>query len=478
MNKKHLIFAEGGIFHLLLALILFILPVSCRTTDNREGSGIEKSSHRESEKETREEAPLAEEPDKETLASRLESFRSVKDASEALKTLEDAEELGLEERILKAALMLSRGKREEARRELDALEKEAPDNPGVLYNKALLEHVEGNINARDALLNRTLKLDPFYEDALFLKGSLDFAAKRYAKANSSFQAILKKEPENFMALAGAGAALMNMEKLETAVKLLDKAIALEPDYAYLYVDRARAWKGLKKYGKAEEDYGRAIALEPGVEWHYLDRARIRIRYFHDLEGAWEDLESLEKINGNNFFAHVFKAGILDEWKRYDEAEQYYDKILEERPQYGFAHEPLAKIAYMHRDYKKGKKHFLKAYEFQPNDVLYVLAATICMEKLGNRNEAVSLLKQAARKVKQDSLEYEMIRYYLEPGSSYFVTSKIVKEKNEDLQSRMYFYLGARDDLKGLGKSALASYENVKNTNFYEAELADWEINHP
>ncbi|MDA3956471.1 tetratricopeptide repeat protein [Oceanispirochaeta sp.] len=459
---------------LLLVLVLF-LPLSCTSTVT-EKQGDSSSEAGNAPEKPKEILPVEPEP---TLLESLTELNAVEDGQKDLALLEKAETLTLEERILKSALMVSEGYWKEAREELNRLLEENPGHPDVLYNLALLENAEGDNAARDETIGAILKTNPDHEDGLLLKGTIDFSAKRYKQADQSFSRILSKNPKNFMALSGAGSAQMNLDNLEGAVKLLNRAIELEPDFAYLYVDRARAFRGLKKYGKAEEDYGRAIELEPDVEWHYLDRTRIFIQYFHDLENAWEDLEQIERINPDNLFANIYKAGVLDEWQRYDEAEVYYEKILRARPDYGYAHEPLAKYAYMKGDFKKAKNHFLQAYEFESRDVMYVLAAALCMEKSGDRKNAEKLLKEVIPRVTRDSIEYEMFRYYLQPGSNYFITDKIAKETNEDLRSRMYFYLGARDDLQGLRRSALASYEQVDDyTGFFESELAAWERNNP
>lgn len=476
---------------ILLALIL-IISCGCETPPKEKPQGaaaVEKPDDTGTQSEVEKpgdseaaavEKPIPEEPVEEpTIAESLNELSSVEDTGKALTLLEDAEELSLEENILMAALMISEGKFVEAREELDGLLEDNPDNLDILYNKALLENAVSQYPQRDKIISDILKSDPDHEGALLMKGTVDLAAKRYEEANKSFIRILKNNPDDFMALSGGGTAQMNLDKLESAIKLLDRAIDLEPEFAYLYVDRARAWKGLKNYGKSEDDYTRAIELEPDVEWHYLDRARIRIQYFHDLEGAWEDLDKIESINSDNLFANIYKAGILDEWRRFDEAEIYYEKVLAARPGYGYAHKPLAKYAYMHGDFGKARNHFLQAYQFDNRDPLLALAAALCMEKSGERKDAESLLKEVAPRVTRDSVEYEMFRYYLQPGSNFFITDKIAKEKNDDLRSRMYFYLGARDDLKGLRKTALASYEMVEDTTgFFESDLAAWERNNP
>jgi len=170
------------------------------------------------------------------------------------------------------------------------------------------------------------------------------------------------------------------------------------------------------------------------------------------------------------------AGILDDRGEYDRARDYYEKVLSARPEYGFAHEPLAKIAYMDGRYADSRDHFLWAFNFESRDFCYILSAAVAMEKLGDRKSAESLLKEVAPRVPRGSLEYEMFRYYLSPGSDFFIVDRITKEEDEDLRSRMYYYLGARYDLKGLRQSAVASYGKVaEKSEFYETDLAAWEL---
>lgn len=412
-----------------------------------------------------------------SIVEQLSSLQSVEDTDEALAVLEASSEiLTIDERIVMAALQISEGKLTEAGKTLDAVLMDEPENPDAVYTYALLEDAENLPVARDARLEEALRLDPSHVDAHLFQGMVRLGNRDYAHANENFSFILNIQPENFLALSGAATAQMNLDNLDKSIELLDRAIKLEPEYAYLYVDRARAWKGLKKYGKAEDNLTEAINLEPDVEWHYLDRARIRIQYFHDLEAAYEDLVKLNSINPDNFFGNVYMAGILDDWKRYDEAELSYLKVLKARPNYGFAHEPLAKIAYMDGRYEDAKDHFIQAYDFEPRDVCYILSAAICMEKTGDKRSAKQLLKDVAPRVTRGTLEYEMFRYYLSPGSDFFISDKIKKEENEELRSRMYFYLGAQYDLIDLRKSALAAYGNVMDkSEFYESDLATWEL---
>ncbi len=424
-----------------------------------------------------EKAPVEDGEEEPGFLEKLEEVSRVEDTDKALAVFEESsEKLTNDEKVVMAALQIAEGKYDDARSTLDEVLGEEPENTEALYTYALLYNALEDEDKRDAFLIKALTLDPGHVDANLLQGMVRLGRRQYEAAKNNFLTVLKKQDDNFLALSGAGSAEMNLDNLEASISLLDRAIELEPDFAYLYIDRARAWKGLKKYGKSEDDISRAIELEPDVEWHYLDRARIRIQYFYDLDGAYDDLKILLSLNEDNFFGNVYMAGILDDREEYEKAEQYYKKVLAARPGYGFAHEPLGKIAFMYGRYEEAAEHFLKAYEFEPREFCYILAASICMEKYGDRSSAQQLLKEVAPRVTRETLMYEMFRYYLSPGSDFFITDKIRKEENKDLQSRMYFYLGARYELAGLTKSALASYGNVNDkSDFYESDLARWEL---
>ena len=456
----------------LLILFSLFLVISCETAPEKPLKEDKTPVENAVEKSPVEEAP--EEPD---LLEKLEAVKSADQTGEALAVFtESSEELSNEEKVVMASLQVAEGLYEEAEFTLDDVLAEEPENSEALYVYALLYDAREEDESRDETLVKTLALDPGHIDANLFQGMVRLGRREYQKAGENFSLVLSEEPENFLALSGAATSQMNLDNLERAASLLDRAIELEPEFAYLYIDRARAWKGLKKYGRSEDDVTRAIELEPEVEWHYLDRARMRIQYFFNLEGAYEDLTALLEINPDNFFGNVYIAGILDDWKRYDEAETFYKKVLSARPAYGFAHEPLAKIAYMDERYEDAAEHFIKAFDFEQREFSYILGASVCMEKYGDRATAQKLLKEVAPRVERDTLLYEMFRYYLSPGSDFFITDKIRKEEDQDLQSRMYFYLGARYDLAGLRTTALAAYGNVNDkSEFYESDLARWEL---
>lgn len=61
---------------------------------------------------------------------------------------------------------------------------------------------------------------------------------------------------------------------QQAITLIGKALAIEPNYAYGYFNRALIYKGLKEYDASIADFQKDIALKPADAWAYYGIATI------------------------------------------------------------------------------------------------------------------------------------------------------------------------------------------------------------
>ncbi len=434
---------KGYVRRALLGILVFPAVVACRT------SGLDR---------------------------RIAEASNKGDLEMAIAAMEEEKSLSREQQILLAGLRVSVGRYAEGRKDLMALLEQYPENPEVLYNLALLENVAQNIPARDKYLARTLKADPSHEGALLLRGGILFSKKSYKKSVESYERVLQGDPQNFLALAGAGSSLVLLGNTSKALEYLDQAIALEPGYAYLYSDRGRALQEEERYKEAAKDYSMAIRLEPDVEWHYLDRGRLLIRYLRDKKRALADFKTLLGINPDNLFGNIYYAGILDELGRYEEAEGYYRKVYELNSEYKFVHEPLGKYAYIRGDYAQAKEQFLRAYAFEPNNTGYALSAALAMMYLGEDKKAQGLLQTLGGSLSPNSIEYAMVRYLMDPGSTMTINNKIKQERSTERKRKMYFYLGALNDIRGNRSMALSYYALVTTGRAtFEADIAAREL---
>jgi tetratricopeptide (TPR) repeat protein len=90
--------------------------------------------------------------------------------------------------------------------------------------------------------------------------------------------------------------------LDGALADCNQAIALNPNYAGAYADRATAWMGRNEIDRALADQAKAIALNPNEYAAYDNRSRI-LRGRGELDRAAADLTNSIRINPNGAFAY-------------------------------------------------------------------------------------------------------------------------------------------------------------------------------
>ena len=340
------------------------------------------------------------------------------------------------------------------------------------------------------LIRRAYSLDKRDPDVNLFLAELELRKKNYVTAGDYLNVVLEQEPDNFSALVAKADVLMHLGKgndelnrkfLTDAVKVLDRVEEIAPDYVYTYVDRSRALAVLGDTARAMRDLNRAVELEPDVEWHYLDRIVLNLRYFGWLDKALEDINSLEAINPDNLFAHIYAAGIYDDLGQYDKALGYYEKVIAARPDYAYSYEGAGKIYYMNGDYPKAQECFLQAYQLIYPYEGYILMAALAMKHQGDNFGAKQLLNETIPSVERGTLWYEIFRYVRDGGSDFFITGEINKQinKQEDKDAQKearkgWYYVGEMYLLQDSPRSAQAAFMNLsEDKGSLEADIACW-----
>lgn len=405
-------------------------------------------------------------------------YRGPEDAAKAIEIMEKLEngKMDRDSRFIYYSLLISNNDIEKAQVQLELLLKENPDDIEALTAYVSMMDYLGESAKRDESLNRLITLDDENSFALNMKGSLVLRDKKYSEAETLFLKSLKSDSGNIESYIGLGNSLMHIKgREEDSLEIFNTAEKIDPDNPYIFSDRSRLQRFLKDYGQAEDDITKAIALYPS-EWNYLDRARIRLSDLDDKIGAKEDLEEIISLNDDNFFANVYLAGIYDEEREYDKALFYYEKILILADDYLYAYPALGKLYYIKGQWGKAAEMYMKASFSKINDMTYPLMAYLCYTRNGESNKARSILNDNIGKLDRSSIIYEMYRYYLSPGSSFFIQSAIDKEDNELLRDRMIFYLAMIDKLNGLDDTAAANLIVIaERKGAREFELASFEL---
>lgn len=408
----------------------------------------------------------------------LSFYRGPGDAAEAIRVLEERQngEMDRDSRFIYYSLLVSHNDMEKACEQLEILLKENPDDMEILSAYITMMDYMGEDDIRDKSLDKLISLDGSNSFALNMKGSLALRKKDYNQAEKLFLKSLAADGNNSETYIGLANALMHIKGREQeSIGVFDKAQKLDPENPFIYSDRSRVQRFLKDYGKAEDDMTAAIALDPS-EWNYLDRARIRIGDLGDVNGAKEDLLEVLKLDRENFFANVYLAGIFDEEADYVEARIHYEKVIELADDYKYAYPSLGKIYFIEGEWEKSAEMYKKASESNLYEKTYPLMAWLAYGKSGKMKEGNAVLNASLGQLDRSSSIYEMYRYYLSPGSPYFVQMAVDNEKDDTMRDRMKYYLAMMDSIEGHKETAKALFgEIAERKGAYEFELAALEM---
>lgn len=144
-----------------------------------------------------------------------------------------------------------------------------------------------------ALLNKALKIDPVFPQALYTRAMLEIEDENAPAAINDLKLYVEKEPSDFRALAQLGRAYIDAQKLNDALETLQRANKIAPDSSLvlLYYRRvlqklgrnqeaAAVMARLRDAGNREDNNKRRVGL---VDYLSLSPSDQRARYLSNLQ---------------------------------------------------------------------------------------------------------------------------------------------------------------------------------------------------
>ncbi len=125
-------------------------------------------------------------------------------------------------------------------------------------------------------------------DALFFEG-------RYEDAIISYDKVIKKQPDCYLAWASRGWALRRLGRYEEALKSYQKAISIKPKDDLGWYGKANALRELQRYDEAIVAYDKSLKFNPDFEWAWYRKARCYL-VKGDIDKAVENLEKAIELN--------------------------------------------------------------------------------------------------------------------------------------------------------------------------------------
>ena len=353
-----------------------------------------------------------------------------------------------------------------------------PYEPECCYQKArLLSDTEEAL----AQCDRALKMG-FHKDAFCLRLELLLELDRYQEVKNEAKQVLGQGLRSLQVAFDYAKALRGLEEYEEAEQTLKAMIesggapgVICQEYAGLCYDMDRPAEALEWIEKAIEDKDTPL------------RRVMKGDYLHELNRYEEEAaiyqEMLER-DANDYFLLYRLGRALLSMRRYEEAEQYFRRSLEERPSYGLAWDylgdalqdqgkweaaahayeegwkngnrqaarDLCRLMKRTRQNEKAEEHLRKALKQYPDDtsLLWIYGAVLKRQK--RYEEAVRcMIRYIEVKPSATSSAYREIASYYEAQKEYdkaeeYYQMAIDHEPENARNYRMFgkYYANSRD----------------------------------
>jgi tetratricopeptide (TPR) repeat protein len=377
--------------------------------------------------------------------------------------------------FLKAAILVSANRLDEAKAICDKLKALDPNNTDALELSAVISKAQGNKAARSQEISALLQKDPNNVQANVELADDALLQRNYKGAQSYYTKALVREPNNEQALVGYGQTCYFMKDDDKAVELFNTVIKENPqnDQAYYYLGKLAYADS--RYQVASQYVQKAIAIDGGNYDYYLDYGMYE-RFLGDFDVAEKAWTKAIEIEPDYFLAYVYRAGLYDEQNMFKQALSDYLQIVKVNPDYYYAYESIGILSLHDKNWSGARKAFMKCYEYNASNVSYPLMITYCYYMDGDKVNAKKFSDSVLRKMDRNSVEYVMLRAYHDETDKLPLLQRISAMTNSNQRGKMYFYLGLLYDMFGGKELATQYYTKVvdmQSPMFFEYRIAEW-----
>ncbi len=200
-----------------------------------------------------------------------------------------------------------------------------------------------------------------------MKKIFDLAFHHYQNGNLNqaeilFKKVLKSIPKHFSSIFLLGTLSAQDKKFQTAKKLLEQAIEINPNYAEAHNNLGNVFQELGRHKEAIVSYQSAININPNI-----------LTAYHSLANSF-------RILG-----------------KYQEAITFYQKVIEKDPNYIEAHNNLGNVFQALYKYREAIFCYQKAIQINSDYFKAYFNLGIVFNKINKHQEAIKCFKQVIQK---------------------------------------------------------------------------------
>jgi tetratricopeptide (TPR) repeat protein len=201
-----------------------------------------------------------------------------------------------------------------------------PQTPAACFEAALRLLKAGHMAEAEQCGRQALAIDSGHADSLHLMGLLCIVAKQDHLAIDWFAQAIRQDPNVADYFSNLATALVNRGRLDEAIKSLDRALVLKPDWSELWLRMGMLLQQQDRTGEAGLCFDRALSVDPV----YLEAANAAaLSHFNAgrFEEAIARFEHAIGIDPTQAGAFHFKGICQLRLKRFEDARQTCTQAL-------------------------------------------------------------------------------------------------------------------------------------------------------
>lgn len=207
--------------------------------------------------------------------------------------------------------------------------------PANRIREAYALHQRGLLHEARRIYEQILNIDANHFDALYLLGVVAMQLNEHELAIKLITRAIEINPHSDVCFYNLGVALQALGRFDEAVASYDQAIRIEPAHADAYSNRGNALQALKHFEAAVLSYDRAIRINPGNADYSFNQG-VAYQELDQMDAAITCFDRAIALQPGYAAAHYNRGNALRVLKRPEAAMVSYDNALKARPDYAEA----------------------------------------------------------------------------------------------------------------------------------------------
>jgi len=235
-------------------------------------------------------------------------------------------------------------------------------------------------------LRKALGIYPDFAEAHVELGRLYERARMYDSAVAQDTRALQLKPFNATANNNMGSVDITLGKYSEAIPFLERSIAGNPNFKFVYLNLARAFKQLKQYDSAARYYNEMLVFDP----NYLDAQKeLATVYFmlQRYDSAAVHFYVVTQLTPNDADAFNNLGAVYLNSKNFPKAIEEFKKTIQLNPSYTNAYSNLGRAYYFTQQYQPAIDIFNKELTIDPKNGRDVPYIALSYQKMGKMDMA-------------------------------------------------------------------------------------------